>query len=404
MTSAARPPIYLDHNATTPVDPRVVAAVSRTFLEVYGNPASRTHTFGWQAEEAVERARRQVADLIGAAKAKSLVFTSGATESNNLALLGAVRALRRRGDHVVTQRTEHKAVLDPLRALEKEGARVTVLPVDRDGNLDPDDLKAALTDRTVLVSVMYANNEIGTVQPVGAIGRLCRERGILFHCDAAQALGQLSVDVERDAIDLLSISGHKMYGPKGVGALYVAPRRPTIRLEPLLHGGGQEHGLRPGTLNVPGIVGLGEAAAIARTEGASHATRMAALRDRLWHGISTRLERVHRNGPAEGRLPNNLNVSFECIEGESLMLSMPEIAVASGSACTSASKEASYVLKAIGCSDELAHASLRLGVGRGTSEADVDTAIECLVRGVERLRAMSPLWASLGRRRAAATA
>ncbi len=400
MTSSARPPIYLDHNATTPVDPRVVAAITRAFVEVYGNPASRTHAFGWQAEEAVESARRQVAELIGARKSKTIVFTSGATESNNLALIGAMRALRRRGDHIVTQATEHKAVLDPLRALEREGVRVTVLPVDRDGRLDPENVARALTDSTVLVSVMYANNEIGTIQPVAAIGQLCRERGILLHCDAAQALGQLAVDVERDAIDLLSISGHKMYGPKGIGALYVAPRRPTIRIEPILHGGGQEHGLRPGTLNVPGIVGLGEAAAIARAEGAAHAARLAVLRDRLWHGLSTRLDRVHRNGPAEERLPNNLNVSFECIEGESLMLSVPEIAVASGSACTSATKEASYVLKAIGRSDELAHASLRFGVGRSTSESDVDLAIECLVRGVERLRAMSPLWASRRRRTA----
>lgn len=406
MTEPARAPIYLDHNATTPVDPRVVDEMTRMFLTCYGNSSSRTHAFGWQAEEAVELARRQVAELIGADKAKTIVFTSGATESNNLALKGAVRALVRRGDHVVTQVTEHKAVLDTLKALEREGTKVTYLPVDREGRVDPERVAGALTDRTVLVSLMYANNEIGTVQPVAEVGRLCRERGVLFHCDAAQAFGQLDVQVERDAIDLLSISAHKMYGPKGVGALYVAPRRPPIRLEPLLHGGGQEKGLRPGTLNVPGIVGLGAAAAIARAEGAAHATRMAALRDRLWQGIEARLTHVHRNGPASasGRLPNNLSVSFECIEGESLMMSMPELAVASGSACTSATKEASYVLKAIGLGDELAHSSLRLGVGRGTTEAEVDTAIEVLTRGVERLRAMSPLWGAVSRRGARARA
>ncbi len=404
MTGIAAQPIYLDHNATTPVDPRVVERITRSFLEVYGNPSSRTHAFGWRAEECVEEARRQLAALIGAAKAKTLIFTSGATESNNLAIKGAVRALRSRGDHVVTQVTEHKAVLDTLKALEREGVKVTYLPVDGEGRVDPGQVANAIGDRTVLVSIMHANNEIGAVQPLTEIGATCRARGVLFHCDAVQALGQLDVNVERDAIDLLSISAHKMYGPKGVGALYVAPRRPAIRLEPLLHGGGQERAWRPGTLNVPGIVGLGAAAEIARSEGAAHSRRIAELRDRLWRGLSERIERIHRNGPESGRLPNNLNVSFECIEGESLMMSVPEIAVASGSACTSALKEPSHVLKAIGRSDELAHSSIRFGLGRSTTEAEVDATVECLVRAIERLRAMSPLWPSARRGRARASA
>jgi cysteine desulfurase len=388
-------PIYMDHHATTPVDPRVLEAMLPFFSERFGNAASRSHAFGWDAEEAVERAREQVARLIGArVPQKEIVFTSGATESDNLAVKGAARFHRDRGDHVVTVRTEHKAVLDSCRRLEREGFRVTALGVAADGRVDPEAVRAALDDRTVLVSVMLANNEVGTVQPIEEIGRITRERGVLFHCDAVQGVGRVPFDVERMNVDLASLSAHKMYGPKGTGALYVRRSGPVrARLLAEMDGGSHERGLRSGTLNVPGIVGLGRAAELMAEEGTAEAERQRALRDRLREAITSRLEEVSVNGSMVHRLPNNLNLSFGYVEGEALILAFQKrVAVSSGSACTSASVEPSYVLRAMGVSEELADASIRFGLGRSNTVEEVERVADFVVREVTRLREGSPLW------------
>lgn len=382
--------IYLDNHATTRPDRRVVEAMRPYFEEEFGNPSSKTHPYGWHAEEAVNKARTQVARLFHA-DPKEIVFTSGATESDNLAILGALRGHADKGDHLVTAATEHPAVLDVARHAAAQGARVTVLPVDGRGRVDPDAVRDACTDRTVLVSIMAANNEVGTLAPLEAIGRLCKERGILFHTDAAQAAGKIPIDVQALAIDLLSISAHKIYGPKGVGALYVRRRDPRVHLEPMVFGGGQERGLRPGTLNVPGIVGLGAALDIARAVLDEEAERTRRLRDRLQKGIQERVDGVRFNGDPEHRLPNNLNLSFEAVEGEALLLSLEGIAVSSGSACTSEKREPSHVLKAMGVSDTMAQTSIRFGLGRGTTEAEIDEVIGRVAEAVARLREISPL-------------
>lgn len=382
--------IYLDNNATTRTDPRVVEAMLPYFTEHYGNAASLTHSFGQEAEEAVERARQQVADLIGA-HPREILFTSGATESNNLALKGIAAMYRPQGDHLITAATEHKAVLDPIRRLSREGWQVTILPVDAYGRVTVEQIAQALTPRTVLVSLMAANNEIGTLQPIRAIGRLCKERGVLFHSDAAQAAGKVPLDVEDMGIDLLSLSAHKMYGPKGVGALYVRRRDPRVRLEPQIDGGGQERGMRSGTSNVPGIVGFGVACELCRQEMASEAIRLTELRERLRCGIQEQLDGVTRNGHPTERLPGNLNLSFAHVKGEALLMSLRDVAVSSGSACTTANLEPSYVLKALGLDDELAHGSLRFGLGRFNTAEEVDTVVQEVVRVVRYLRALNPL-------------
>jgi cysteine desulfurase len=391
--------IYMDHHATTPVDPRVLAAMLPYFGEKFGNAGSRIHSYGKEAARAVDRAREQVASLIGADPSE-IVFTSGATESDNLALQGVAELHRGKGGHLVSQATEHKAVLDVLRALEAAGrARATILPVGKDGLLDPGAFRDALTGKTVLASVMAANNEIGVIQPVAEFGKACRERGVLFHSDAAQACGRIPVDVDEWHVDLLSLSAHKMYGPKGVGALFVRKRNPRVRLSPLLHGGGQELGLRPGTLPVPLIVGFGEACEIARRELPAESARLLDLRKRLHSRIFSDLEHVHVNGSLASRLPGNLNVSFEYVEGESLILGMGEVALSSGSACTTATLEPSHVLAALGVPEPLARASLRFGLGRGNTQAEVDRVADLLRREVGRLRELSPLYplASKGR-------
>ena len=382
-------PVYMDNNATTRTDPRVVEAMLPFFTEHYGNAASRNHVFGWKAEEAVEQARAQVAALIGASP-KEVVFTSGATESDNLALKGVAAMYRRRGNHVITAVTEHHAVLDPCRRLEREGFRITLLPVDSHGRLAPAQVAAAITDQTILVSIMAANNEIGTLQPVSEIGALCKERGVLFHSDAVQAVGKIPVDVQAQGIDLLSISAHKLYGPKGVGALYVRRRDPHVRLEPLFDGGGHERGMRSGTLPVPLIVGFGKACQLCQHEMAQEAERLRGLRERLRQGLLDHLEDTFLNGHPTERLPGNLNLSFAHVEGEALMMSMRNVAVSSGSACTSASIEPSYVLKALGLSDELAHGSLRFGLGRFSTDDDVAYVTGEVIHHVERLRGLSP--------------
>ena len=383
-------PVYMDYHATTPVDPRVLDAMLPYFREEFGNAASKSHVFGWRAEEAVEAARAEIAGLIGATP-KEIVFTSGATESDNLAVKGAAHFYKDRGRHVVTCRAEHKAVLDPMHRLEREGFEVTYLPVGRDGRLDVDDLRRALRADTILVSVMAANNETGVLQPVEEIGRVTREHGIPFHCDAVQAVGKVPFDVEALNVDLASISAHKMYGPKGVGALYVR-RKPRVRLIAEQDGGGHERGYRSGTLNVPGIVGLGKACALARELMPQEAPRLLALRERLRRGVVERIPLVSVNGSLEHRLPGNLNVSFAYVEGEALMMAVKDVAVSSGSACTSASLEPSYVLRAMGVSDELAHSSIRFGLGRFTTEEEVDFAIDLFAAKVKKLRDMSPLW------------
>lgn len=383
-----RIPIYMDHHSTTPVDPRVLEAMLPYFTEHFGNAASRSHVFGWKAAEAVEEARGEVARLIGAT-AREIVWTSGATEADNLAVKGAARFHRERGRHLVTTVIEHKAVLDSMHFLEKEGFEVTFLPVSGEGIVDPEAVREALRPDTVLVSVMHANNEVGTVQPIEAIGRITRERGILFHVDAVQSVGRIPFDVEAANADLVSLSAHKMYGPKGVGALYVR-RRPRARLEPQMHGGGHERGYRSGTLDVPGIVGFGRAAALAREEMPAEAPRILALRERLRGALAAGLDRIRLNGSLERRLPGNLNVSFEGVEGEALMLAVRDVAVSSGSACTSASLEPSYVLRAMGVSDALAHASLRFGIGRSNTEAEVDHVARRVVQEARRLREMAP--------------
>lgn len=386
------PRIYLDHHSTTPVDPRVLEAMLPWFTERFGNAASRTHSFGWEAEEAVEKARGEVAALVGA-EAREIVWTSGATESDNLAIKGALHFHRNRGNHVVSVATEHKAVLDSLKALKRDGlAEVTLLRPDSRGLVSADEVAAAITDRTVLVSVMHANNEIGVVQPVADIGRVCRERGVLFHTDAAQSAGKIAIDVRAMSIDLLSLSAHKGYGPKGVGALYVRSKNPRVRITAQMDGGGHERGMRSGTLNVPGIVGMGTACTIAAREMKSEAARLLALRERLRIALESELDQVQVNGDLDARLPGSLNVSFAHVEGESLMMGLREIAVSSGSACSSATLEPSYVLRAIGVSDELAHSSIRFGIGRFNTEEEIDRAAARVVAEVRRLRALSPFY------------
>ncbi|HLN24968.1 MAG TPA: IscS subfamily cysteine desulfurase [Patescibacteria group bacterium] len=383
-------PIYLDYQATTPCDPRVVEAMLPYFTEKFGNPHSRNHAYGWEAEEAVEQAREQVAAIIGA-DPKEIIFTSGATESNNLAIKGVANFYRDKKDHIITVVTEHKCVLDSCRHLEQEGFKVTYLPVHKNGLIDLAQLEAAITDRTALVSVMAVNNEIGVIQPLAEIGAICRKHHVFFHTDAAQGVGKMPLDVNAMNIDLMSISGHKIYGPKGIGALFVR-RRPRVRLQAIINGGGQERGMRSGTLPTPMIVGLGEACRIAQAEMGVENERMHALRDRLLTGINARLPECYVNGDLEQRVPGNLNISFAFVEGEGLMMGVKDIAVSSGSACTSASLEPSYVLRALGLDAEMAHTSLRLGFGRFTTEAEIDYAINHIVEAVSRLRELSPLW------------
>ncbi len=389
-SNAPKRPVYLDYQATTPMDPRVLEAMMPYFTEKFGNPHSRNHEHGWEAEEGVEKARQQIADLI-AADEREIVFTSGATESNNLAIAGVARFYREKKDHIITLVTEHKCVLDTCRYLEMEGFKVTYLPVQQNGLLDLELLKSAITDRTAIVSVMAANNEIGVIQPLTEIGAICRSRGVLFHTDCAQAFGKIPLDVNAMKIDLMSISGHKIYGPKGIGALYVR-RKPRVRLVPLIHGGGQERGFRSGTLPTPLCVGLGAAAEIAKREMAEENVKLTKLRDRFYKSVTERLPEVFLNGDFEQRLPGNLNISFAYVEGEGLMMGIKDLSVSSGSACTSASLEPSYVLRALGVEEELAHTSLRIGFGRFTTEAEVDYAADRIVEAVQKLRAMSPLW------------
>ncbi len=384
-------PIYFDNQATTRTDPRVVEAMLPYFSDVFGNAASRNHAFGWEAEEAVEKARAQVAKLIGAT-AKEIIFTSGATESNNLAIKGIAEMYRERGNHIITQVTEHKAVLDTCKRLEKSGYRVTYLPVKADGLIDIEDLKRAMTDQTILVSIMIANNEIGVIQPVEEIGKLCHERGILFHTDGVQAVGKIPVDVNAMQIDALSLSGHKIYGPKGVGALYVRRRNPRVQISEQINGGGHERGMRSGTLNVTGIVGLGKACELCQDEMESESRRLSAMRDKLKAKFEANLDYIHVNGSMEHRLPNNLNMSFVYVEGESLLMGINDVAVSSGSACTSATLEPSYVLKALGLGDDVAHSSIRFGLGRFNSEAEVDYVADKIIDVVKKLRELSPLY------------
>ena len=384
-------PIYMDNHATTPLDPRVLEAMMPYFTTTFGNAASRNHSFGWEAEKATEKAREQIAKLIGAT-AKEIIFTSGATESNNLALKGIAEMYRERGNHIITQVTEHKAVLDTGKKLEKLGYRVTYLPVGADGLIDIEDLKRAVDVKTILVSIMYANNEIGVVQPIREIGAFCHEKGILFHSDAVQAVGKIPVDVQRDNIDVLSLSGHKIYGPKGVGALYVRRRNPRVQISEQINGGGHERGMRSGTLNVPGIVGLGAAAEICMNEMVAEAKRETELRDYLKNKLETALDYVHVNGNMEHHLPGNLNMSFVYVEGESLLMGINDVAVSSGSACTSATLEPSYVLKALGLGDDVAHSSIRFGLGRFNTKAEVDYVANKIIDVVQKLRELSPLY------------
>ena len=384
-------PIYLDNNSTTRTDPRVVEAILPWFTEKFGNAASRNHPFGWEAEEAVEKAREQVAALIGAS-GREIIFTSGATESNNLAIKGVAAMYKKKGNHIITAAIEHKAVLDPCKRLEKEGYSVTVLPVDKFGRVTAEQIREAITDKTILVSIMFANNEIGTINPIAEIGKLCKEKGILFHTDAVQAVGKIPVDVEAMGIDLLSMTAHKMYGPKGIGALYVRKKDPRVRLEPMIDGGGHERGMRSGTLPVPLIVGHGEACEIARLEMADESKKTFALRESLRKQIMDNLPETFINGHPENRLPGNINLSFAYVEGEGLMMGIKDLAVSSGSACTSASLEPSYVLRALGVGDELAHSSIRFGLGRFNTQEEVDYAAKLVVSEVSRLREMSPLY------------
>ena len=396
--------IYMDNQATTPTDPRVLEAMLPYFGEVFGNAASRSHPFGWEAEKATETGREQIARLLNA-KSKDVIFTSGATESDNLAIKGVVEFYKDKGNHVITAGTEHKAVLDTCKALERKGvARVTYLPVDNYGMVDPDDVRKAITDKTVLVSIMYANNEIGTINPLAEIGKVTREKGVLFHTDATQGVGKVPVDVEAMNIDLLSMTAHKLYGPKGIGALYVRSKGPRVRLSPLIDGGGHERGFRSGTLNVPGIVGFGKACELCREGMADEAQRVLGLRERLKEALFSELDEIFLNGHPVHRLPGNLNVSFAYVEGESLLMGLngsthpiavgqsPPIAVSSGSACTSATLEPSYVLKALGVGDELAHTSIRFGLGRFNTEEEVDYVASRVVHEVRRLRELSPLY------------
>ena len=384
-------PIYMDYHATTPVDPRVVDTMLPYFHEKFGNAASRSHSFGWTAEEAVAVSREKIAALIGAKNPKEIVFTSGATESDNLALKGIAEFYSDKGRHIITTKIEHKAVLDTCKRLEKEGYEVTYLDVGADGLVDPDDVRRAITDKTILVSVMLANNEVGTVQPIAEIGKITREKGVIFHSDAVQGIGKVPFDVEAFNVDLASITAHKMYGPKGVGALYVRRSKPRVRLTAQMDGGGHEFGMRSGTLNVPGIVGFGRAAEIMKNEGAEEVARVRALRDRLLAKLET-LDSVKVNGHREKRLPHNLNISFAFVEGEALLMAIKDVACSSGSACTSASLEPSYVLHAMGIGDDLAHSSIRFGLGRWTTEEEVDYVADLLIAKVNKLRDMSPLY------------
>lgn len=383
-------PIYLDYQATTPLDPRVLESMMPYFTNKFGNPHSRSHSYGWESEEGVEKARAQVGSIIGADE-KEIIFTSGATESNNLAIKGVAEFYKDKRDHIVTAVTEHKCVLDTCRHLEQKGFKVTYLPVQQNGLIDLDQLREAVTDKTSIVSIMAVNNEIGVVQPLKEIGEICRAKGAFFHTDAAQAVGKIEIDVNAMNIDLLSISGHKIYGPKGIGALYVR-RRPRVRLVAQINGGGQERGMRSGTLAPALCVGLGEACAIAQKEMPTEAVRLRQLRDRFLTAIKARLPEVFLNGDLDSRIPGNLNISFAYVEGESLMMGIKRLAVSSGSACTSASLEPSYVLRALGVEEEMAHTSLRIGFGRFTTEEEVDIAVEEIVRHVTKLRDMSPLW------------
>src|SRR5437667_1128321 len=384
-------PIYMDNHATTPLDPRVLEEMLPYFMEKFGNAASRNHSFGWAGEEGVETARERVAKLVGATT-KEIIFTSGATESDNLAIKGVAEMYKEKGNHIITAVTEHKAVLDTCKRLEKYCYRVTYLPVQKDGLVDLDDLKRAIDDKTILVTIMAANNEIGVLQPVAEIGKLCRERGVIFHSDATQAVGKVPVDVNKQNIDVMSISAHKMYGPKGVGALYVRRKNPRVQISAIIDGGGHERGMRSGTLNVPGIVGLGKACAIASEELPRESCRLAGLRNRLRDRIMGKLDEVYINGSTEHRLPGNLNISFAYVEGESLLMGINDIAVSSGSACTSATLEPSYVLKALGTGDDLAHSSIRFGIGRFNTEAEIDYVTAKVIDVVQKLRELSPLY------------
>src|SRR3981189_2143569 len=384
-------PIYMDNHATTPVDPRVVEAMLPYFTEKFGNAASRNHSFGWAGEEAVETARQQIASLINATP-KEIIFTSGATESDNLMIKGIAEMFREKGNHIITQAIEHKAVTDTCKNLEKHGFEVSYLPVQRDGRVSIEDLKAAIKPSTILITIMYANNEIGVINPIAEIGKIAKELGIFFAVDGVQAVGKGSVVVQKDNIDMLAISGHKIYGPKGVGALYVRRRNPRVQLSAIIDGGGHERGMRSGTLNVTGIIGLGKACEIAHQEMPEESKRMSALRERLRKGLEAKLDEVFINGSMEHRLPNNLNMSFAYEEGESLLMGINDIAVSSGSACTSATLEPSYVLKALGTGDDLAHSSIRFGLGRFNTEAEVDYVADRVIETVERLRELSPLY------------
>ena len=384
-------PVYLDNHATTPMDPLVLQAMLPFFTDVFGNASSRNHEYGWTAEAAVEKARVQVASLIGASE-KEIIFTSGATESNNLALIGAAEMYKEKGRHIITSPVEHKAILDTCAHLERQGFTITYLETDKTGRVSAEAVKAALRPDTILVSIMAANNEIGSINPIAEIGKVCKDHGVIFHTDAVQAMGKVAIDVNAMGIDLLSYTAHKIYGPKGVGALYVRRKNPRVRLAPMIHGGGHERGMRSGTLNVPGIVGFGKACELALKNLATEPARIAKLRDRLWDGIRKDLDEVYLNGHPTERLPNNLNVSFAYVEGESLMMGMKELAVSSGSACTSSSLEPSYVLKAIGVGEDLAHTSIRFGLGRFSTEEEVDYAIKKVVETVKKLRDLSPLY------------
>jgi cysteine desulfurase len=383
-------PIYMDYHATTPLDPRVLDLMLPFLREDFGNAASRSHIFGWKAEEAVEKARGQVAALIGASE-KEIVWTSGATESINLAIKGVAEFYKDKGNHIITVTTEHKATLDSCKRVERQGCEVTYLPVATDGLVDLGQLEAAIRPTTILVSIMAANNEIGVLQPIKEIGEICRKHGVLFHTDAVQAAGKVPLDVEAMKIDLMSLSAHKLYGPKGVDALYVR-RKPRVRIAPIIDGGGHERGMRSGTLNVPGIVGMGAACEIAKTEMATESLRTQGLRDRMEKGLQSKLDYTYVNGSPEHRLPNNLNISFAFVEGEAMMMAIKDVAVSSGSACTSASLEPSYVLRALGVEEELAHTSIRFGLGRFTTQEEVDYVVALVVNKVNKLRGLSPLY------------
>ena len=391
MEMAVKLPIYMDNHATTPVDPRVLDTMLPYFTGKFGNAASRNHSFGWSAEEAVENARAQIASLINATP-KEIIITSGATESDNLMIKGVAEMYREKGNHIITQAIEHKAVLDTCKRLEKYGYEVTYLPVQRDGRVNLDDLRKAITPKTILITIMYANNEIGIINPIAEIGKIAKEHGVFFAVDGVQAVGKIPVDVQKDNIDLLAISGHKIYGPKGVGALYVRRRNPRVQISAIIDGGGHERGMRSGTLNVTGIVGLGKACEICQKEMPEESVRMRGLRDRLKDGLLNRLDEVYINGSMEHRLPNNLNMSFAYVEGESLLMGINDVAVSSGSACTSATLEPSYVLKALGVGEDLAHTSIRFGLGRFNTPEEVDYVIEKMVTVVNNLRELSPLY------------